>query len=41
MHMRPVSSTTGFLEGAGFEIRALREHYVWTVRAWAQTLEDR
>lgn len=44
MHMRPVSSTTGFLESAGFEIRdvhALREHYVWTVRAWAQTLEDR
>lgn len=44
MHMRPVSQTTGFLEGAGLEIRdvhALREHYVWTVRAWAQTLEDR
>ncbi|MGW6934122.1 class I SAM-dependent methyltransferase [Lentzea sp. NPDC054927] len=44
MHMRPVSSTTGFLEAAGLEIRdvhALREHYVWTVRAWAQTLEDR
>lgn len=44
MHMRPVSQTTGFLEGAGLEIRdvhALREHYVWTVRAWARTLEDR
>jgi cyclopropane-fatty-acyl-phospholipid synthase len=44
MHMRPVSSTTAFLEAAGLEIRdvhALREHYVWTVRAWAQTLEDR
>ncbi|WP_330278357.1 cyclopropane-fatty-acyl-phospholipid synthase family protein [Lentzea sp. NBC_00516] len=44
MHMRPVSATTGFLEGAGLEIRdvhALREHYVWTVRAWAQTLEER
>ncbi|MGI5505700.1 class I SAM-dependent methyltransferase [Lentzea sp. CA-135723] len=44
MHMRPVSATTGFLEAAGLEIRdvhALREHYVWTVRAWAQTLEDR
>ncbi|MFS8102923.1 cyclopropane-fatty-acyl-phospholipid synthase family protein [Lentzea alba] len=44
MHMRPVSATTGFLEGAGLEIRdvhAMREHYVWTVRAWAQTLEDR
>ncbi|MET9230596.1 cyclopropane-fatty-acyl-phospholipid synthase family protein [Lentzea sp. NPDC003310] len=44
MHMRPVSATTGFLEGAGLEIRdvhALREHYVWTVRAWAETLEER
>lgn len=44
MHMRPVSQTTSFLESAGFEIRdvhALREHYVWTVQAWAQTLEDR
>ncbi|MFC3893233.1 class I SAM-dependent methyltransferase [Lentzea rhizosphaerae] len=44
MHMRPVSQTTAFLEAAGLEIRdvhALREHYVWTVRAWAQTLEDR
>ncbi|GHH50870.1 cyclopropane-fatty-acyl-phospholipid synthase [Lentzea cavernae] len=44
MHMRPVSQTTAFLEGAGLEIRdvhALREHYVWTVRAWAQTLEER
>ncbi|MFD4643421.1 class I SAM-dependent methyltransferase [Lentzea sp. NPDC058436] len=44
MHMRPVSQTTGFLEGAGLEIRdvhALREHYVWTVRAWADTLEER
>ncbi len=44
MHMRPVSSTTGFLEAAGLEIRdvhSLREHYVWTVRAWAKTLADR
>ncbi|MEU7477165.1 cyclopropane-fatty-acyl-phospholipid synthase family protein [Lentzea sp. NPDC042327] len=44
MHMRPVSQTTGFLEAAGLEIRdvhALREHYVWTVRAWARTLEER
>lgn len=44
MHMRPVSQTTAFLEAAGLEIRdvhALREHYVWTVRAWAHTLEDR
>ncbi|GAA3864588.1 cyclopropane-fatty-acyl-phospholipid synthase family protein [Saccharothrix violaceirubra] len=44
MHMRPVSRTLTHLEGAGFEIRdveALREHYVWTVRAWARTLEQR
>ncbi|WP_433263476.1 class I SAM-dependent methyltransferase [Actinosynnema sp. CS-041913] len=44
MHMRPVSRTIAHLEGAGFEIRdvhALREHYVWTVRAWAATLEQR
>ncbi|MFD9705622.1 class I SAM-dependent methyltransferase [Lentzea sp. NPDC059081] len=44
MHMRPVSQTTGFLEAAGLEVRdvhALREHYVWTVRAWAETLEER
>jgi cyclopropane-fatty-acyl-phospholipid synthase len=44
MHMRPVSRTTSHLETAGFEIRdvhALREHYVWTVRAWADTLERR
>jgi cyclopropane-fatty-acyl-phospholipid synthase len=44
MHMRPVSRTIGHLERAGLEIRdveALREHYVWTVRAWAATLEQR
>ncbi len=44
MHMRPVSRTLAHLEGAGFEIRdvhALREHYVLTVRAWAETLERR
>jgi len=44
MHMRPVSATVGHLERAGLEIRdveALREHYVWTVRAWAATLEER
>ncbi|GAA0229392.1 cyclopropane-fatty-acyl-phospholipid synthase family protein [Saccharothrix mutabilis subsp. mutabilis] len=43
MHMRPLSRTLAHLEGAGFEIRgvqALREHYVWTVRAWARTLEE-
>ncbi|WP_328593184.1 cyclopropane-fatty-acyl-phospholipid synthase family protein [Lentzea tibetensis] len=44
MHMRPVSRTMSHLESAGLEIRdvhALREHYVWTVRAWAETLERR
>ncbi|WP_043838480.1 MULTISPECIES: cyclopropane-fatty-acyl-phospholipid synthase family protein [unclassified Amycolatopsis] len=42
MTMRPLSRTLGHLETAGFEIRdvhALREHYVPTVRAWADTLE--
>lgn len=42
MHMRPVSRTLGFLEDAGFEVRdveGLREHYVWTVAAWYDTLE--
>ncbi|RJQ81091.1 SAM-dependent methyltransferase [Amycolatopsis panacis] len=43
MTMRPLSRTLGHLERAGFEIRdvhALREHYVPTVRAWADTLEE-
>ncbi|MEV6903560.1 cyclopropane-fatty-acyl-phospholipid synthase family protein [Amycolatopsis sp. NPDC051372] len=42
MTMRPLSRTLGHLETAGFEIRdvhALREHYVTTVREWAETLE--
>jgi cyclopropane-fatty-acyl-phospholipid synthase len=42
MTMRPLGRTLGHLESAGFEIRdvhAMREHYVWTVRAWADTLE--
>ena len=44
MHMRPVGETIAMLERAGLEVRevqALREHYVWTVDAWAQTLEKR
>jgi cyclopropane fatty-acyl-phospholipid synthase-like methyltransferase/DUF1365 family protein len=44
MHMRPVSQTIGFLEGAGFEVRdveAMREHYVTTVAHWIETLESR
>jgi len=44
MHMRPLSQTLSYLEGAGFEVRdvqAMREHYVKTVDAWLQTFEDR
>ena len=43
MTMRPVGDTLNFLQDAGFEVRgvhALREHYVWTVEAWARTLEE-
>ncbi len=43
MTMRPLSRTLAHLEDAGFEVRdvhALREHYVRTVRAWADTLEN-
>ncbi|WP_436499392.1 class I SAM-dependent methyltransferase [Actinokineospora sp. HUAS TT18] len=42
MNMRPVGQTVDLLEAAGLEVRdveALREHYVWTVQAWAETLE--
>ncbi|TNC20584.1 SAM-dependent methyltransferase [Amycolatopsis alkalitolerans] len=42
MTMVPIGMTLGLLENAGFEIRgveALREHYVCTVRAWAERLE--
>ncbi|MEV7044113.1 cyclopropane-fatty-acyl-phospholipid synthase family protein [Amycolatopsis sp. NPDC051061] len=42
MTMRPVGRTVEHLEHAGLEVRdvhAMREHYVWTVRAWADTLE--
>jgi cyclopropane-fatty-acyl-phospholipid synthase len=44
MTMRPIGSTLNHLASAGFEIRdvqAMREHYVWTCRAWAATLEER
>lgn len=37
MTMRPVGRTVDLLEAGGLEVRdvhALREHYVWTVRAW-------
>jgi len=42
MHMRPLGETVALLEAGGLEVRdvhALREHYVWTVRAWLETLE--
>lgn len=44
MYMRPVGETIGFLERAGHEVadvHSLREHYVWTVRPWLDTLQDR
>jgi len=42
MHMKPLGATVRHLATAGLEIRdvhALREHYGWTVNAWARTLE--
>jgi len=44
MYMRPLGSTLNFLEEAGLEVvdvHSLREHYVWTVRPWLDTLQDR
>lgn len=44
MTMRPIGSTLNHLATAGFEIRdvqAMREHYVRTCQAWADTLEKR
>jgi cyclopropane-fatty-acyl-phospholipid synthase len=44
MTMRPIGATLGHLATAGFEIRdvqAMREHYDWTCRAWADTLAKR
>ncbi len=43
MYMRPLGSTLNFLEAAGLEVvdvHSLREHYVWTVRPWLDTLQD-
>jgi cyclopropane-fatty-acyl-phospholipid synthase len=43
MFMRPLGSTLNFLESAGLEVadvHSLREHYVWTVRPWLDTLQD-
>ncbi|MGB7448292.1 MAG: cyclopropane-fatty-acyl-phospholipid synthase family protein [Ornithinimicrobium sp.] len=44
MSMRPVGQTVSLLERAGLEVRdvhALREHYVWTVRAWEKRFHAR
>ena len=44
MHMRPVWETAAMLARPGLELRdveSMREHYAWTVRAWADTLERR
>lgn len=41
MHMKPLSETIGALTRAGLEVRdvhALREHYAWTIDAWARNL---
>jgi cyclopropane-fatty-acyl-phospholipid synthase len=42
MDMRPVGDTIKLIEQAGFEVtgvQAMREHYVRTIRAWAQNFE--
>jgi cyclopropane-fatty-acyl-phospholipid synthase len=44
MYMRPLGATLNLLETAGLEVvdvHALREHYVWTVRPWLDTLQER
>lgn len=44
MHMRPVGATVALLENAGLEVRgveAMREHYVRTIRAWADNFDRR
>ena len=43
MYMRPLGATLGMLETAGLEVvdvHSLREHYVWTVRPWLDTLQQ-
>jgi cyclopropane fatty-acyl-phospholipid synthase-like methyltransferase/DUF1365 family protein len=43
MHMRPLVETVGQWRTAGFEVldtQSLREHYVRTVRAWRENLEE-
>ena len=42
MDMRPVGDTITLIERAGFEVtgvQAMREHYVRTIRAWAENFE--
>lgn len=44
MHMRPVWETAEMISRSGLELRdveSIREHYAWTVGAWAATLERR
>jgi cyclopropane-fatty-acyl-phospholipid synthase len=44
MYMRPLGDTLNFLEAAGLEVvdvHSLREHYVWTVQPWLDTLRQR
>jgi cyclopropane-fatty-acyl-phospholipid synthase len=43
MYMRPLGSTLNLLEQSGLEVvdvHSLREHYVWTVRPWLDTLQE-
>lgn len=43
MHMRPLGETVELIESGGLEVRhvrAMREHYVWTVDAWLATFEE-
>lgn len=43
MHMRPLGETVELFESGGLEVRdvrAMREHYVWTVDAWLATFEQ-
>jgi cyclopropane-fatty-acyl-phospholipid synthase len=40
----PLGATLSLLEAAGLEVvdvHSLREHYVWTVRPWLDTLQER
>ncbi|HEY4007244.1 MAG TPA: cyclopropane-fatty-acyl-phospholipid synthase family protein [Pseudonocardia sp.] len=44
MYMRPLGETVAMLEQAGHEVvdvHSLREHYVWTVLPWLETLRER